>query len=467
MASREHIGVAALAYVAVVTSNHGQTAQTKYPQSTVTVALLYSRAPAAGAMSSFDELVRHLGPVRSCDIRRRKPARRQRCEGSRQGRSVAGRRIGVLRHDTDLDIQITLLVKIDFAATTVSIPLVTLSRSESSLRIDAVAVHEIIGPTRLLTRSKAARGASGGAANPTSYGHCPPKAEPRERCQSHLIVPHEGGGDMMINAAQRLSDLGTASAGGPAATASGPDQDPRRIRRGSVSSNFRGGHGARAGLRWSVDQVSRHRRDRRTFRRRLRRCGSRGSSACWRCPSIRRSTQERKPDPGLPESKDSRNDRGGGEEASRRLSGSSESSSECPRFADERGMKLAVESQRRSPSRVYRVLHIRYPRTLFSPIGRRSRLPRKRLCDHAGGAGVAADNSVARVACIDQKLPGERRSHVTETTRAVGLLLPGAAYLLLISSCRILPATILLLIIDCGAFTPARAGLAPARGSPS
>ncbi len=201
MTVRSAIGFALLGVVAIVPAAAG--AQDKYPRQTVT--LVTHSSPGGGSDVFVRELVRHLGPEMGVTfVVENRPGGSGAKAIAKVAQSPADG--SVFYVTTPTYIQTTLLSKLDYGYDSLD-PLVTLFRDPEILYTRAQSPFKTLADA--VNYAKQSGKGKWGAANPTSLERMALEKLTRVTGARAAVVPHEGGGDMMINVLNGSLDLGT------------------------------------------------------------------------------------------------------------------------------------------------------------------------------------------------------------------------------------------------------------------
>jgi tripartite-type tricarboxylate transporter receptor subunit TctC len=177
-------------------------AQNKYPQQTVT--MVTHSSPGGGSDVFVRELVRHLGPVMGVTF----------VVENRPGGSGAKAIAKIAQSPADGSafyvttptyIQTTLLSKLDFGYDSLD-PLVTIFRDPEIVYTRKQSPFNTLADA--VTYAKQSGKGKWGAANPTSLERIALEKLNRVTGARAAVVPHEGGGDMMLNVLNGSLDLG-------------------------------------------------------------------------------------------------------------------------------------------------------------------------------------------------------------------------------------------------------------------
>lgn len=200
MTGRSAISIVVVGVIAIVSASAH--AQNKYPQQTVT--MVTHSSPGGGSDVFVRELVRHLGPVMGVTF----------VVENRPGGSGAKAIAKVAQSPADGSafyvttptyIQTTLLSKLDFGYDSLD-PLVTMFRDPEILYTRKQSPFNTLADA--VNYAKQSGKGKWGAANPTSLERIALEKLNRVTGARAAVVPHEGGGDMMINVLNGSLDFG-------------------------------------------------------------------------------------------------------------------------------------------------------------------------------------------------------------------------------------------------------------------
>jgi len=200
MTGRSASGIAIVSAIAIVSLTAH--AQNKYPQQTVT--MVTHSSPGGGSDVFIRELVRHLGPVIGVTfVVENRPGGSGAKAIAKVAQSPADG--SVFYVTTPTYIQTTLLSKLDFGYDSLD-PLVTIFRDPEILYTRKQSPFNTLADA--VNYAKQSGKGKWGAANPTSLERIALEKLNRVTGARAAVVPHEGGGDMMINVLNGSLDLG-------------------------------------------------------------------------------------------------------------------------------------------------------------------------------------------------------------------------------------------------------------------
>lgn len=196
--------IAAFVFTAFLST--GVSAQSRYPQTAIT--MVTHSSPGGGSDVFIRELVRHLAPIMGVSfVVENRPGG----SGAKAIAKVAQSQPdgSVFYVTTPTYIQTTLLSKLDYGYESLD-PLVTIFRDPEILYTRSQSQFKTLADA--VNHAKQSGKGKWGAANPTSLERIALEKLNRVTGAKAAVVPHEGGGDMMLNVLNGSLDFGIGEA---------------------------------------------------------------------------------------------------------------------------------------------------------------------------------------------------------------------------------------------------------------